>query len=57
MTKAAGALNIISGATHFLGAVFILIFGWLGDGVFNSPSNETIGITGNVPACIAKEFS
>jgi len=35
MTKAAGALNIISGATHLLGAVFVLIFGWLGDGVFN----------------------
>ena len=35
MTKAAGVLNIISGATHLLGAVFVLIFGWLGDGVFN----------------------
>ena len=35
MAKAAGALNIISGATHLLGAVFIFIFGWLGDGVFN----------------------
>ena len=35
MTKAAGALNVISGATHLLGAIFILIFGWLGDGIFN----------------------
>lgn len=35
MTKTAGVLNIISGATHLLGAVFILVFGWLGDGVFN----------------------
>ena len=35
MIKAAGALNIISGATHLLGAIFILIFGWLGDGIFN----------------------
>ena len=35
MTKAAGVLNIISGATHLLGAVFVLIFGWLGDGIFN----------------------
>ena len=35
MTKAAGVLNIISGATHLFGAIFILIFGWLGDGVFN----------------------
>jgi len=35
MTKAAGALNIISGATHLVGAVFILIFDWLGDGIFN----------------------
>lgn len=35
MTKTAGALNIISGATHLLGAIFIFIFGWLGDGIFN----------------------
>jgi len=35
MTKTAGALNIISGAIHLFGAVFVLIFGWLGDGVFN----------------------
>ena len=35
MTKAAGVLNIISGATHLLGAIFILIFGWLGDGILN----------------------
>ena len=35
MTKAAGVLNVISGATHLLGAIFILIFGWLGDGIFN----------------------
>ena len=35
MTKAAGVLNIISGVTHLLGAIFVLIFGWLGDGVFN----------------------
>ena len=35
MTKAAGTLNMISGATHLAGAVFILIFGWLGDGIFN----------------------
>jgi len=35
MAKAAGVLNIISGATHLLGAIFILIFGWLGDGFFN----------------------
>jgi len=27
MAKAAGVLNIISGATHLLGAIFILIFG------------------------------
>ena len=36
MIKAAGALNIISGATRLVGAIFILIFGWLGDGIFNS---------------------
>ena len=35
MVKAAGALNIIARATHLLGAIFILIFGWLGDGIFN----------------------
>ena len=35
MAKAAGYLNVISGVTHLLGAIFILIFGWLGDGVFN----------------------
>ena len=35
MTKAAGVLNIISGVMHLLGSIFILIFGWLGDGVFN----------------------
>ena len=35
MAKAAGILNIVSGVTHLLGSVFILIFGWLGDGVFN----------------------
>ncbi len=35
MTKAAGLLNIISGAIHLFGAIFILIFGWLGDGVFS----------------------
>ena len=35
MPKAAGVLNIISGATHLLGAIFILIFGWLGDGILN----------------------
>ena len=33
MIKAAGVLNIISGALHLSGAIFI--FGWLGDGVFN----------------------
>jgi uncharacterized membrane protein HdeD (DUF308 family) len=31
----AGVLNIISGAVHLLGAIFILTFGWLGDGFFN----------------------
>ena len=35
MAKAAGILNIVSGVTHLLGSIFILIFGWLGDGVFN----------------------
>jgi hypothetical protein len=35
MTKAAGVLNIISGAIHLLGAIFVFIFGWLGDGFFN----------------------
>jgi hypothetical protein len=35
MIKAAGVLNIISGALHLSGAIFIFIFGWLGDGVFN----------------------
>ena len=35
MTKAAGYLNIVSGITHLLGGIFILIFGWLGDGFFN----------------------
>ncbi len=35
MTKAAGVLNIIPGVSHLLGAIFILIFGWLGDGILN----------------------
>ena len=35
MTKAVGLLNIVSGVTHVLGGIFILIFGWLGDGFFN----------------------
>ena len=41
MAKAAGVLNIISGVSHLLGGIFILIFewvygfGWLGDGVLN----------------------
>jgi hypothetical protein len=35
MIKATGILNIISGVTHLLGGIFVLIFGWLGDGVFN----------------------
>ena len=35
MTKAVGLLNIVSGVTHLLGGIFILIFGWLGDGFFN----------------------
>ena len=35
MTKTAGVLNIVSGATHLLGAGFVLIIGWLGDGIFN----------------------
>ncbi|MFC1991090.1 hypothetical protein ACFLU9_02955 [Chloroflexota bacterium] len=35
MVKAAGILNIVSGVTHLLGGIFILIFGWLGDGLFN----------------------
>ena len=35
MIKAAGLLNILSGATHLLGGIFVLIFCWLGDGVFN----------------------
>jgi hypothetical protein len=35
MIKAAGLLNIVSGVTHLLGGIFVLIFGWLGDGVFN----------------------
>ena len=35
MTKTAGILNIISGAIHLFGAIFVLIFGWLGDGIFN----------------------
>ena len=35
MAKAVGILNIVSGVIHLLGAIFILIFGWLGDGVFN----------------------
>ncbi|MFC1913700.1 hypothetical protein ACFLXF_00260 [Chloroflexota bacterium] len=35
MAKAAGILNIVSGVTHLLGGIFILIFGWLGDGLFN----------------------
>ncbi|MFC1958730.1 hypothetical protein ACFLV6_02310 [Chloroflexota bacterium] len=35
MIKAAGLLNIVSGTTHLLGGIFVLIFGWLGDGVFN----------------------
>ncbi|MFC1913830.1 hypothetical protein ACFLXF_00960 [Chloroflexota bacterium] len=35
MRKTAGILNIISGGLHLSGAIFILIFGWLGDGIFN----------------------
>jgi hypothetical protein len=35
MTQAAGILSIISGAIHLLGAIFVFIFGWLGDGFFN----------------------
>ena len=35
MIKATGLLNIVSGITHLLGGVFVLIFGWLGDGLFN----------------------
>lgn len=35
MIKAAGVLNIVSGVTHLCGAILILIFGWLGDGIFN----------------------
>jgi hypothetical protein len=35
MTQAAGVLSIISGVIHLLGAIFVLIFGWLGDGFFN----------------------
>ena len=35
MARAAGVLNIISGVVHLLGSVFILIFGWLGDGIFS----------------------
>ena len=35
MIKTAGILNIISGALHLSGAIFILIFGWLGDGIFS----------------------
>jgi len=35
MIKAAGLFNIVSGVTHLLGGIFVLIFGWLGDGVFN----------------------
>ena len=35
MPKAVGVLNIISGVTHLCGAILILIFGWLGDGILN----------------------
>ena len=35
MPRAAGVLNLISGVIHLLGSVFVLIFGWLGDGVFS----------------------
>ena len=35
MIKATGLLNIVSGVTHLMGGIFVLIFGWLGDGVFN----------------------
>jgi hypothetical protein len=35
MIKAAGLFNIVSGVTHLLGGICVLIFGWLGDGVFN----------------------
>jgi hypothetical protein len=35
MAESAGVLNIISGVIHLLGAIFVLIFGWLGDGFFN----------------------
>jgi hypothetical protein len=31
----AGILNIVSGVTHLCGAIIVLVFGWLGDGVFN----------------------
>ena len=35
MIRAAGLFNIISGVTHLMGGIFVLIFDWLGDGVFN----------------------
>ena len=35
MPRAAGILNLISGFMHLLGSVFVLIFGWLGDGFFS----------------------
>jgi hypothetical protein len=31
----AGVLNLVSGVTHLCGAIVVLVFGWLGDGVFN----------------------
>jgi len=31
----AGVLDLLSGVTHLCGAVVVLVFGWLGDGVFN----------------------
>ncbi|MFC1964826.1 hypothetical protein ACFLWG_02335 [Chloroflexota bacterium] len=44
MTKAVGLLNIVSGVTHLLGGIFILIFGWLGDGFFNILWYGMVGI-------------
>jgi len=35
MIRAIGLLNLFSGVTHLLGGIFILVFGWLGDGFFN----------------------
>jgi hypothetical protein len=31
----AGVLNLLSGVTHLCGAIVVLVFGWLGDGVFS----------------------